>query len=173
MAGYTPKRKRMLTGAGCHFFPAGKGDHEIRFSAISERKFVIDVLTDLFILRGLPTWIRSDNRPEFVAEAVRRRIAALGARTAFIEPGSPWENGCIESFNAWLRDELLNAESFYTLKEAQVLIESWRRHYNAVRPHGSLQYRPPAPETSIMPCWPPGSATLRRPPSFAGKPAMH
>ena len=87
---------------------------------------VIDVLTDLFILRGIPTWIRSDNGPEFVAEAVRRWIAAVSARTAFIEPGSPWENGYIESFNARLRDELLNGEIFYTLKEAQVLIESWR-----------------------------------------------
>ena len=90
---------------------------------------VIDVLTDLFILRGIPAYIRSDNGPEFVAEAVRGWIAAVGARTAFIEPGSPWENGYIESFNARLRDELLNGEIFYTLKEAQVLIESWQRHY--------------------------------------------
>ena len=134
---------------------------------------VIDVLTDLFILRGIPAWIRSDNGPEFVAEAVRRWVAAVGAKTAFIEPGSPWENGYIESFNARLRDELLNGEIFYTLKEAQVLIESWRCQYNAIRPHGSLGYRPPAPETIIMPSWPPGSATLRRPPSLAGKPAMH
>ena len=107
------------------------------------------------------------------AEAVRRWIAAVGARTAFIEPGSPWENGYIESFNARLRDELLNGEIFYTLKEARVLIESWRRHYNAVRPHSSLGYRPPAPETIIPPSWPPGSATLRRPSSLAEKPAMH
>ena len=134
---------------------------------------VIDVLTDLFILRGIPAYIRSDNGPEFVAEAVRRWIAAVGARTAFIEPGSPWENGYIESFNARLRDELLNGEIFYTLKEAQVLIEAWRCHYNVARPHGSLGYRPPAPETIVMPSWPPGSATLRRPPSLAGKPAMH
>ena len=89
---------------------------------------VIDVLTDLFILRGIPAYVRSDNGPEFVAEAVRRWITAVGARTAFIEPGSPWENGYIESFNARLRDELLNGEIFYTLKEAQVLIEAWRRH---------------------------------------------
>ncbi len=99
---------------------------------------VIDVLIDLFILRGIPAWIRSDNGPEFVAGAVRQWIAAVGARTAFIEPGSSWENGYIESFNARLRDELLNGEIFYTLREAQVLIDSWRRHYNAVRPHGSL-----------------------------------
>ena len=99
---------------------------------------VIDVVIDLFILRGIPAWIRSDNGPEFVAGAVRQWIAAVGARTAFIEPGSSWENGYIESFNARLRDELLNGEIFYTLREAQVLIDSWRRHYNAVRPHGSL-----------------------------------
>ena len=134
---------------------------------------VIDVLTDLFILRGIPAWIRSDNGPEFVAEVVRRWIAAVGARTALIEPVSPWENGYIESFNARLRDELLNGEIFYTLKEAWVLIESWRRHYNAARPHGSLGYRPPAPETVVLPSWPPGSATLRQPPSLAEKPAMH
>ena len=134
---------------------------------------VIDVLTDLFILRGIPAWIRSDNGPEFVAEVVRRWIAAVGARTALIEPVSPWENGYIESFNARLRDELLNGEIFYTLKEARVLIESWRRHYNAARPHGSLGYRPPAPETVVLPSWLPGSATLRQPPSLAEKPAMH
>ena len=86
-----------------------------------------------------------------MAEAVRRWIAAVGARTAFIEPGSPWENGYIESFNARLRDELLDGEIFYTLKEAQVLIEAWRCHYNTLRPHGSLGYRPPAPETIVTP----------------------
>ena len=134
---------------------------------------VIDVLTDLFILRGIPAYIRSDNGPEFVAGAVRGWIAAVGARTAFIEPGSPWENGYIESFNARLRDELLNGEIFYTLKEAQVLIESWRRHYNAVRPHSSLGYRSPAPETIVSPSWPPGSAALRRSPSLAEKSSMH
>ena len=117
--------------------------------------------------------VANDNGPEFVAEAVRQWIAAVGARTAFIEPGSPWENGYIESFNARIRDELLNGEIFYTLKEAQVLIESWRCHYNAIRPHGSLGYRPPAPETIILPSWPSGSATLRWPPSLAEKPAMH
>ena len=134
---------------------------------------VVDVLTDLFILRGIPAYIRSDNGPEFVAEAVRRWIAAVGARTAIIEPGSPWENGYIESFNARLRDELLNGEIYCTLKEAQVLIESWRCRYNAIRPHGSLGYRPPAPETVVLPSWPPGSATLRRLPSLAEEPAMH
>ena len=131
---------------------------------------VIDVLTDLFILRGIPGYIRSDNGPEFVAEAVRRWIAAVGARTAFIEPGSPWENGYIESFNARLRDELLNGEIFFTLKEAQVLIESWRCHYNVARPHSSLGYRPPAPETIVMPSWPPGSLRSAGHPAWPGNP---
>jgi len=134
---------------------------------------VIDVLTDLFILRGPPAFVRSDNGPEFVAEAVRRWIAAVGAKTAYIEPGSPWENGFIESFNARFRDELLDGEIFYSLKEAQVVIEQWRRHYNAVRPHSALGYRPPAPETTIPPSWPLGFAPLRRPPSLADKPPMH
>ena len=110
---------------------------------------VIDVLTDLFILRGVPAYIRSDNGPEFIAEAVRKWIAAVGAQTAYIEPGSPWENGYVESFNARLRDELLNGEIFYTLKEAQIIIEEWRRHYNTKRPHSSLGYRPPAPESIV------------------------
>ena len=110
---------------------------------------VIDVLTDLFILRGPPAFIRSDNGPEFVAEAVRDWIAAVGSKTAYIEPGSPWENGYCESFNARFRDELLNGEIFYTLKEAQTVIEEWRRHYNTVRPHSALGYRPPAPETIV------------------------
>ena len=107
---------------------------------------VIDVLADLFILRGVPTHIRSDNGPEFVATALREWIAAVGAKTAYIEPGSPWENGYCESFNGKLRDELLNGEIFYTLNEAKIVIEAWRRHYNTVRPHSSLGYRPPAPE---------------------------
>jgi putative transposase len=110
---------------------------------------VIDVLTDLFILRGVPGYIRSDNGPEFVAEAVQKWITAVGAKTAYIEPGSPWENGFIESFNARLRDELLNGEIFYSLREAQIVIEQWRKHYNTKRPHSALGYRPPAPETII------------------------
>ena len=100
----------------------------------------IGVLTIVFIPRGIPAWTCSYNGPEFVAEAVRRWDAAIGARTAFIESGSPWENGNIKSFYAPLRDALLNGEIFHTLKEAQVLIESWRHHYNAVRPHSSLGY---------------------------------
>jgi transposase InsO family protein len=94
---------------------------------------VIDVLSDLFILRGVPAHIRSDNGPEFVAKAVQEWIAAIGAKTAYIERGSPWENGYIESFNARLRDELLDGEIFYSLREARIVIESWRRHDQAAR----------------------------------------
>jgi len=111
---------------------------------------VIDTLADLFILRGIPGHIRSDNGSEFIATAVKDWIAAVGAKTAYIEKGSPWENGYIESFNGKLRDELLNGEIFYSLREAQIVIEQWRRHYNMIRPHSSLGYRPPAPEV-IMP----------------------
>ena len=110
---------------------------------------VIDVLTDQFLLRGVPSFICSDNGPEFIAEAVRTWIAAVGAKTAYIEPGSPWDNGTIESFDARLRDELLNGELFYTLQEAQIVIEDWRRHYYHKRPHSSLVYKPPAPEVII------------------------
>jgi transposase InsO family protein len=117
---------------------------------------VIDVLSNLFILRGVPGHIRSDNGPEFIAQDVQNWIRAVGAKTAYIEPGSPWENGYVESFNARLRDELLNGEIFYTLREAEVIIERWRQHYNTVRPHASLAYRPPAPEVIIpvLAAWP-------------------
>ncbi|WP_390890115.1 IS3 family transposase [Roseomonas mucosa] len=108
---------------------------------------VIDTMADLFVARGTPAHIRSDQGPEFVAEAVKGWIEGVGARTAYIEKASPWENGYVESFNGKLRDELLNGEVFNTLREAQVLIEGWRRHYNQVRPHSSLRYRPPTPET--------------------------
>ena len=110
---------------------------------------VIDVLCDLFICRGIPGHIRSDNGPEFIAKAVQDWISAVGAKTAYIALGSPWENGYIESFNARLRDELLNGEIFYSLREAKIVVESWRRHYNAIRPHASLGYRAPAPEVVI------------------------
>jgi len=110
---------------------------------------VIDAPSDLFILCGIPSFIRSDNGPEFVAQAVRDWIAAVGARTAYIEPGSPWENGYCERFNARFRDELLNGEIFYSLREAQILIEQWRRHYNTKRPHSALGYSPPAPEAVV------------------------
>ena len=95
--------------------------------------------------------------PEFIAIAVRGWIEGVGAKTAFIEPGSPWENGYVESFNGKLRDELLNAEALNTLAEACVLIEQWRVHYNTARPHSSLGYRPPAPEVVVSgPPTPPG-----------------
>jgi len=110
---------------------------------------VIDKLFELFILRGIPEHIRSDNGPEFTAKEVRKWLARLGVKTLFIEPGSPWENGYIESFNGKLRDELLNREIFTTLEEARVLIEQWRREYNQVRPHSSLGYCPPVPETML------------------------
>ena len=104
-------------------------------------------LEQLFIQRGLPAYIRSDNGSEFTAKAVREWLQRLGVQTLFIEPGSPWENGYIESFIGKMRDELLNREIFYTLSEARVLIESWRKHYNTKRPHSSIGYRPPAPVT--------------------------
>jgi putative transposase len=130
---------------------------------------VIDVLSDLFIARGTPAYIRSDNGPEFVATAVKGWIGGVGAKTAYIEKGSPWENGYVESFNGKLRDELLNAEVFNTLAEAKVLIEQWRVHYNTVRPHSSLGYRPPAPEVVVsgppMPPGRPGPTGSHQPPA--------
>jgi len=108
---------------------------------------VLDVLRDLFVQRGTPAYIRSDNGAEFTAHAVRDWLARVAVQTLFIEPGSPWENGYNESFNGKLRDELLDREIFYTLMEAQVLVARWRREYNQIRPHSSLGYRPPAPET--------------------------
>ena len=130
---------------------------------------VIDVLSDLFILRGVPDHIRSDHGPKFVAKAVRDWITAVGARTAFIEPGSPWENGYCESFNSKLRDELLNGEIFYTLKEAKIVIENWRRHYNTVRPHSSLGYKPPSPEAFV---WPHRNGPASTP-AVASRPSTH
>lgn len=106
---------------------------------------VMDVLSDLFITKGIPDHIRSDNGSEFTARRIKDWLAKLGVKTLYIEPGSPWENGYNESFNGRLRDELLNGESFYSLKEAQVIIEQWRHHYNHIRPHSSLGYLPPAP----------------------------
>ena len=98
----------------------------------------------------LPDHIRSDNGPEFTCRAVREWLERIGVRTLFIEPGSPWDNGYVESFNGKLRDELLNGEIFYTLTEAQSLVQRWRREYNQVRPHSSLGYRPPAPEATLL-----------------------
>jgi putative transposase len=112
---------------------------------------VLQVLAELFTRHGPPDHIRSDNGSEFTAIAVREWLPRLGVKTLYIEPGSPWENGYNESFNGKLRDELLNGEIFYTLQEAKVLIERWRQHYNTIRPHSSLGYRPPAPATILPP----------------------
>ena len=117
---------------------------------------VLDQLYELFLKRDIPEYIRSDNGPEFTAKVVRDWLADIGVSTLFIEPGSPWENGYVESFIGKLRDELLNGEIFDTLLEAQVIIESWRRQYNQFRPHSSLGYRPPAPEAIVL-----GALTLQ------------
>lgn len=107
---------------------------------------VLECLSELFLARGVPEFIRSDNGPEFVAAVLREWLGRLSVKTLFIEPGSPWENGYIESFNGKFRDEFLSMELFESVSEARVLTERWRRHYNQVRPHSSLGYRPPAPE---------------------------
>jgi transposase InsO family protein len=120
---------------------------------------VLERLSDLFVRRGVPGHIRSDNGPEFTAKAVRGWLGRVGVTTLYIEPGSPWENGYIESFNGKLRDELLDREAFDTMPEARVLIERWRVAYNTIRPHSSLKYRPPAPE-----------AIAPRPPAFGAAP---
>ena len=120
---------------------------------------VIDQLFHLFVFRGIPGHIRSDNGPEFTAKAVRRWLAQLGVRTLFIEPGSPWENGNIESFNGKLRDELPDRETFTTIREAKVLIERWRREYNEFRPHSAKAYQPPAP-VAILQAAIPGTLTF-------------
>ena len=114
---------------------------------------VIDTLFNLFIFRGIPAYLRSDNGPEFTTKAVRKWLSRLGVKTLYIEPGSPWENGYVESFNGRMRDELLSREVFTTLEEAKVLIEQWKRDYNQVRPHSARNNRPPAPEailTAVM-----------------------
>jgi transposase InsO family protein len=131
---------------------------------------LLECLCWLMTTRGVPTHVRSDNGPEFTAKAVRAWLAKVGTQTLFIEPGSPWENGYVESFNGKLRDEVLNREIFYSLTEAQVVIELWRNEYNTTRPHSSLGYKPPAPQAittgppfgraAVEAC----SATLRSPP---------
>jgi len=112
---------------------------------------VLHCHTELFVKHGPAEHIRSDNGPDLPLRRVRSWLGRSGVRTLFIEPGSPWENGYNESFNAKLRDEVLNQEVFYTLQEAQVIIERWRQEYNTFRPHSSLGYRPPAPETVMSP----------------------
>lgn len=126
------------------------------------------MLSDRFILRGVPARVRSNNGPEFVAKAAQEWIAAIGARTAYIAPGRPRENSFVESVNARLRDELLDGEIFYTLDEAKIVIESWRRHYNTVRSHESLGYKPPVPEV----CVPPSAAQTALQPLPAPPPAL-
>jgi len=110
---------------------------------------VIEQLADAMLVHGIPQYIRSDNGPEFIAKVLRDWLKEIGVQTAYIELGSPWENGYCESFNGTLRDELLNGEIFYNLKEAKVLVERWRQHYNQVRPHSSLGYKPPAPQVTL------------------------
>jgi putative transposase len=112
---------------------------------------VIDTLADVMLQRGVPEHIRSDNGPEFIARELQKWLANVGTRTLYIERGSPWENGYCESFNGKLRDECLNGEIFYSLKEAQIVIESWRVEYNTERPHSALGYRPPAPVAAFRP----------------------
>jgi putative transposase len=115
---------------------------------------VIETLADVMLYRGIPEHVRSDNGPEFVAQELRKWLANLGTAPLYIEPGSPWENGYCESFNGKLRDECLNGEVFYSLKEAQIVIERWRVEYNTERPHSALGYRPPAP-AACSPLMPP------------------
>ena len=123
---------------------------------------VMHRLTELFVSRRPPDYIRSDNGPEFTAKAVQEWLRRVGVKTLYIEPGSPWQNGYNESFNGKLRDELLNREIFYTLKEAKILIERWRQEYNTIRPHSALGYKPPAPEAIGPIPRASGSAKLRQ-----------
>ena len=129
---------------------------------------VLEVLTDLFARHGPPEHLRSDNGPEFTAKLVRRWLARLRVQTLYIAPGSPWENGYNESFNGKLRDEFLNGEIFYTLPEATVLVEQWRRLYNTVRPHRAHGGLPPAPETIKPSPWFLRMPQLQGPPMARG-----
>lgn len=138
----------------------------LHVSRVLRSEQVLVVLAELFVERGVPAYIRSDNGPEFTAKAVREWLPRVGVATLYIEPGSSWENGYNESFNGSLRDELLDGEIFYTIEEARTLLEWYRLEYNHVRPHSSLNYRPPAPE-AILPLGA-GSASLRQPPKAAG-----
>jgi len=122
---------------------------------------VIETLADAMLFEGVPAFIRSDNGPEMVAKVLRQWLSGLGTRSLYIEPGSPWENGYCESFNGKLRDECLNGEIFYSLREAKVVIEQWRIHYNTRRPHSALGYRPPAPVTIATPPALDGTANMQ------------
>ncbi|MCE7530492.1 IS3 family transposase [Polynucleobacter sp. IMCC 29146] len=108
---------------------------------------VIEQLANAMIDNGIPEYIRSDNGPEFIAKDLRSWLSGIGVKTAYIEPGSPWENGFCESFNGTFRDNLLDGEIFYSLREAQIIVREWVKHYNHIRPHSALGYRPPAPQT--------------------------
>lgn len=123
----------------------------------------LEVFADRMAVHGVPAFLRSDNGPEMVARVLRRWLGRVGAGTLYITPGSPWENGYCESFNGKLRDELLNRELFTTLREAQVLLEDWRTHYNRMRPHSALGYRPPVPETITLTL--PTTRTTEAPPA--------
>ena len=112
---------------------------------------VIETLANAMLFEGAPTCIRSDNGPKMIAKVLRQWLVGPGTKSLYIEPGSPWENGYCESFNGKLRDECLNGEIFYSLKEAQMVIENWRIHYNTRRPHSALGYRPPPPLTTAPP----------------------
>ena len=129
---------------------------------------VLEVLADLFVRHGPPEYLRSDNGPEFTAKLVRRWLGRVGVETLFIEPGSPWENGYNESFNGKLRDELLNGEIFYSLAQAAVLVEQWRREYNTVRPHSACGGFPPAPEPIKPSPWFLRMPVLHGPPQVLG-----
>ena len=129
---------------------------------------VLEVLADLFVRHGLPEYLRSDNGPEFTAKLVRRWLGRVGVETLFIEPGSPWENGYNESFNGKLRDELLNGEIFYSLAQAAVLVEQWRREYNTVRSHSACGGFPPAPEAIKPSPWFLRMPVLHGPPQVLG-----
>ena len=122
----------------------------IRVERNLDHEDVQECLAELFCTRGVPTHLRSDNGPEFIAIQLRLWLNRLGVQTLFIEPGSPWENGYVESFNGKMRDELLNREIFFTLEEAKTLIARWREEYNHVRPHSALGYRPPAPQAWLL-----------------------
>ena len=122
---------------------------------------VIETLADAMLFEGVPAFIRSDNGPEMVAKVLRQWLSGLGTKSLYIEPGSPWENGYCESFNGKLRDECLNGEIFYSLREAKVVIEQWRIHYNTRRPHSALGYRPPAPVTIAPPPALDGTANMQ------------
>ena len=121
----------------------------LSFTVVKRHIALQEVIDQLFHLFIFTEHIRSDNGPEFTAKAVRKWLNRVGVKTLYIEPGSPWENGYVESFNSKLRDELLNGEIFTTLTEAKIIIEQWRREYNQVRPHSALGYRPPAPEAKM------------------------